>query len=246
LIARATTRAVLAFAMVGAVGVVAPSAGAETGYRYWSYWNATDSNWTYATEGSGTRVPLDGALEGWRFGIAGQESFIEPSVPADFDAICAQQDQVEGSKRVAVVIDPGSPAQAPDGEAPGPVRTECVVAELNATGYQVLSEVVDVRTDAGFVCGLDGYPAAECAPLVEIPEVTGVDSPTDQMTDDVSDLETATTASVESTGPPDTGTPLLTAAVISLLALLGFGIWRRRRRSRSSRSSRSNQSTGST
>jgi len=243
LITRAATHAVLAFTVAGAVGVVAPIASAETGYRYWSYWNATDEStdgtWTYATEGSGTHVPVDGSVEGWRFGIAGEESRIRPSFPADFDSICSQQDAVEGSKRVAVVIDPGAPSQAPDGENPGAVRTECVVAERNATGFQVLAQVAEVRTDAGFVCGLDGYPASECAPLVEIPEVTGADSLTDQMTDEVSDLEPATTASVETASPPDTGTPLLTAAVISLLALFGFGIWRRRRHSQSSRSSRS-------
>ena len=254
MITRAATHAVLAFAVAGAVGVVAPIASAETGYRYWSYWNATDEStvgtWTYATEGSGTRVPVDGSVEGWRFGIAGEESRIQPSIPADFESICAQQDEVEGSKRVAVVIDPGASSQAPDGESPGAIRTECVVADENATGFQVLAQVVDVRTDAGFVCGLDGYPAAECAPLVEIDEAsqaTGSDEGTasteaSAATGQLNDRS----AGSDDSGAPAVGTPLVSAVAISLLALVGFGIWRRRRHSPSSRSSQSSQSSQST
>jgi hypothetical protein len=246
---RAATHAVLAFVVAGAVGVVAPGASAETGYRYWSYWNAApgsaDGNWTYATEGSGTRVPADGALEGWRFGIAGEESRIHPSIPADFESICASQEQVEGAKRVGLVIDPGVPLHAPSGETPGAVRTECVVADIDATGFSVLAEVVDVRTDAGFVCGLDGYPASECAPLVEL------DASSDGAASTASTESTGSTESTESTestaasettrdsGASAVGTPLASAAAVSLLALVGFGIWRHSRNSQNSRKTES-------
>jgi len=237
LITRAATHAVLAFAVAGAVGVVAPIASAETGYRYWSYWNATeestDGTWTYATEGSGTHVPVEGSVEGWRFGIAGEESRIRPSFPADFDSICSQQDAVEGSKRVAVVIDPGAPSQAPDGESPGAVRTECVVAERNATGFQVLAQVAEVRTDAGFVCGLDGYPASECAPIVEVPTAQEVDPSTSEPAAVTASDQSAPAESVASSTAAGSGTPLVSAAAVSLLALLGFGLWRRRRRTES-------------
>jgi len=237
--ARASAGAVCALglitvALLAGMLATAHTSRAESGYRYWSYWtSSSDGTWKYASEGSGTRIPADGDVEGWRFGIAGDESFIQPSSPPDFDSICAQQNGGEGTKRIAVVIDPGSSSEAPAGEEPGSIRTECVVTNEKATGYQVLAEVAEVRTDAGFVCGLDGYPASECAPVVDVPEVTEADSPTDPGVDDLSEPTSATTASDASTSTRDPGTPLLTAVAVSLIALIGFGIWRRRRHTES-------------
>lgn len=236
--ARASVGAVCAFglitvALLAGVLAAAPTSRADSGYRYWSYWNGSDGVWSYAREGSGTLVPQDGDVEGWRFAIAGDESFIQPSSPPDFDSICAQHSNAEGTKRIAVVIDPGSPSEAPAGEEPGSIRTECVVTNAKATGYQVLAQVAEVRTDAGFVCGLDGYPVSECAPLVEVPEVADADSSIDQVSDDALETAPATTAGVESTSTPDPGTPLLTAVAVSLIAVIGFGIWRRRRHTES-------------
>ena len=232
--ARTSASAACAFGLLTVTLLAGMLAGAQTsradsGYRYWSYWNNSNGSWSYASEGSGTRIPADGDVEGWRFGIAGDESFVAPSRPPDFASICSQQSRAEGMKRIAVVIDPGSSGEAPAGEEPGPIRTECVVTNAKTTGYQVLAQIAEVRTDAGFVCGLDGYPASECAPLVETPEVTEVDSSTNLAADEVSASAPPTTARVESTSAPDPGTPLLSAAAVSLVALIGFGIWRRRR-----------------
>jgi len=233
--ARTSARAVcvlglVTVALLAGMLATAHTSRADSGYRYWSYWtSSSDGTWKYASEGSGTRSPADGDVEGWRFGIAGDESFIQPSSPPDFDSICAQQSNREGTKRIAVVIDPGSPSEAPAGEEPGSIRTECVVTNEKATGYQVLTEVAEVRTDAGFVCGLDGYPVSECAPLVDVPEVTEADSSTDLAENEVAESASTITASNEPTSTRDPGTPLLTAAAVSLVALIGFGIWRRRR-----------------
>jgi len=233
--ARTSARAVcvlglVTVALLAGMLATAHTSRADSGYRYWSYWtSSSDGTWKYASEGSGTRIPADGDVEGWRFGIAGDESFIQPSSPPDFDSICAQQSNREGTKRIAVVIDPGSPSEAPAGEEPGSIRTECVVTNEKATGYQVLTEVAEVRTDAGFVCGLDGYPVSECAPLVDVPEVTEADSSTDLAENEVAESASTITASNEPTSTRDPGTPLLTAAAVSLVALIGFGIWRRRR-----------------
>lgn len=222
--------------IAAAVLVAVPAAQADTGYRYWSYWYGTDGAWTYATEGSGTRIPADGDVEGWRFGIAGNEDFIRPSVPADFESICSHQEEVEGSKRVAIVIDPGSPSEAPEGEERRAIRTECVVAKANATGYQMLAQIADVRTDAGFVCGLDGYPASECAPLVEVSAAQEADPSTSEPAAVTAADQSAPAESVEPGTAAGPGTPLVSAAAISLLALAGFGMWRRRRHSQSTES----------
>lgn len=219
-----------ALVIAGALSVVALPAEASTAYRYWSYWNAEpgSSTWQYATEGSGTHVPSDGAVEGWRFGIAGEATRTQPSLLPDFPSICGQVDAPAEGKRVAVVIDPGTPAEAPEGEAPGSVLTECVVTDDASTGLQILQTIANVRMDAGFVCGLNGYPARECAPLVEVPQANA--SATSAVPSSPDSLAADATASSDSSAA--SGTPLITAVGISVLALVGFGIWRHRRRER--------------
>lgn len=222
---------VTALAIAGVVTVVAPPTDASTAYRYWSYWTTEpgSTEWRYAIEGSGTRVPVDGGVEGWRFGLADDASRIQPTGVPDFASICAGTSAPdEGAKRVAVVIDPGTPAEAPQGETPGSIATECVVTDEASTGLQILQSIVDVRMDAGFVCGIDGYPATECAPLVDIPKAPAVAATTGTSASD----EASTIASQQPEDAANTGTPLITAATVSIIALVGFGLWRHRRRQR--------------
>lgn len=216
-----------ALAIAGALGVVTLPAEATTSYRYWSYWYAESGSaeWGYATEGSGTRIPDDGSVEGWRFGIAADTERSQPGIDPDFAAACAGVEAVDGQKRVAIVIDPGSPAEAPAGEAPRAIETTCVLAAPSATGLQLLQQVKAVRMDAGFVCGIDGYPARECAPLVEMP-----DSSAQTLNGPAGETSTATAASEEMVPDVNSGTPLVTAISLSVLALVGFGVWRHRRR----------------
>lgn len=221
-----------ALVIAGALSVVALPAEGATAYRYWSYWNSEPSSteWRYATEGSGTHIPLDGAVEGWRFGVAGEATRTQPSPLADFSSICGQVDAPGEGKRVAVIIDPGSPSEAPEGEAPGSVMTECVVTNEASTGLQILQTIANVRMNAGFVCGLNGYPARECAPLLEIPEVSDMKAAAPSSQQDTP--ATNTSSSQPSDARAASGTPLITAVGISILALVGFGIWRHRRRER--------------
>jgi hypothetical protein len=221
-----------ALVIAGALSVVALPAEASTAYRYWSYWNVEPGSgtWQYATEGSGTHVPSDGAVEGWRFGIAGEATRLQPSPLPDFPSICAEIDAPGEGKRVAVVIDPGTPSEAPAGETPGSVVTECVVTDDASTGLQILQTIANVRMNAGFVCGLNGYPVRECAPLVEIPEASNMQAASSSSQQDTP--ATNTSSSQPSDESSASGTPLITAIGISILALVGFGIWRHRRRER--------------
>jgi hypothetical protein len=230
-------------ARTGALSVIALSmlvpvalpVDASTAYRYWSYWNADPgaSQWRYATEGSGTHVPVDGSVEGWRFGIAGDESRISPVTLPDFTSICGPRtesgdSEQRDSKRIALVIDPGTPAEAPDGESPRTLITSCVTTASASTGLQILQSVAEVRMESGFVCGIDGYPVRECAPIVDIPEpVASMEIVATSAVDQPADV-----ALPEPQRAPDTGTPLITAVTLSLLALAGFGVWRHRRRER--------------
>ena len=63
---RTTVRAAaaLAAAVVAIVLVTSPAQAAA--YRYWTYWQAPvgAAAWTFGTQGPGTSVPADGAVEG--------------------------------------------------------------------------------------------------------------------------------------------------------------------------------------
>ena len=224
---RRSMRALLAVAPVGATVLLAlPCADAHAAsYRYWTYWQGTAGAWAFATAGPAFTLPPDGSVEGWRFAVttqAGTASSQPGTLPA-FDALCGGTAPAEGKKRIALVVDSGAQGDGPAGErAPAPVAT-CVVADADATGYDVLRSVAEVRTDNGLVCSIGGYPARECAPMVDdAPAATTAAAPAPQS------AETAAAA------PPATGTPTssgpwmtITVAVVAIGA--GTLLWKRRR-----------------
>ena len=140
-----------------------PSTAQAAEYRYWSYWLGADSAWSFAPLGPAFRVPKDGTVDGWRFAVNGVAGNTMPSMAPDFDAVCGQTPAQEGSKRVALIVDPGSAGDAPDGETPPGPWAMCVVAPAGATGMDVLRAAADVRLRQGFVCSVAGYPATDCA-----------------------------------------------------------------------------------
>lgn len=222
--------ALSALVIASVLSAVALPAQAGTAYRYWSYWNASSgaANWTYATQGSGTYVPQDGAVEGWRFGVATDASFIKPEQSPNFADICAGVELPSDGKRVAFVIDFGNVGQAPRGEVPPQSRSECVIAADGATGLQMLQSIVEVRLDAGFICGIEGFPAIECAPLVDATDEATESTSTNHAVAVVTDSAAVEPELSEPT--PGAGAPLMTAAALSLLALASFGLWRRSKR----------------
>jgi len=164
-----TTRS-LATLMLACLAVLLPvsPAHAEDVTRFWIYYTAVDGEWQGSDKGVGATVPKDGSVEGYRYG--GSTAFPAHIAPrADlsevtFDAVCGDVEPQDGRKRVAVVVDFGAEADAPEGtEVPQPYADCAQVAE-KATGYQVLDSVADVRveqTDFGpSVCDIDSYPAA--------------------------------------------------------------------------------------
>lgn len=171
----ATLTVLLAVAALLVGGWAAPAEA--TSYRFWAYWLGTDDGWSFSGQGA-SRVPADGTVDGWRFAVSeASSSTIPPRHTPSFARICGSTEAVDGSKRVGVVVDFGTAADAPDGESPPAMVTACVVAEPGANGYDVLTEVVQIRTDAGLICGMDGYPAAECGSPVADPEPSASSSP---------------------------------------------------------------------
>jgi hypothetical protein len=155
-------------AVVGSVVLVPAGSAAATSYRFWTYWTK-DPAWTFASVGA-ARVPADGTVEGWRFSVsAAASSSKPPRSSASFSQICAGTPAVSGSKRVALVLDYGTAADAPPGDAPpAAVVTHCSVVATGATGYDVLADATTLRVEQGLVCGIGGYPARGCGdPVVD-------------------------------------------------------------------------------
>jgi len=208
--------------VIGAAGVAHAAA-----YRYWTYWQGGTGTWTFATAGPASLVPEDGSVEGWRFAVTttAGSAIDAPQTEPSFDAICGSTPAQDGRKRVALVVDPGSAAIATEGQTPPAPIATCVIAESDATGYQVLRSVATVRTDGGLICAIADYPADECAPVVEDPVPEATASATASASPTTTAMETAAAAPAYSSS----GAPWLTGAVIALLAVVGLVLWKRRR-----------------
>jgi hypothetical protein len=222
--------AAVLLALVAAV--VAPAAPASAAaYRYWGYFQLQDTAWGFATKGPDQVTPADGAVEGWRFAVAGETDARMPRATATFDDLCGDTAAEAGKKRVGVVIDYGRAADAEDGKEPPAPVGKCAVVDTRATGAEVLAAVATVRAEGGLVCGIDSHPASGCGG--EVKEV----SPQAQAADTPVQLAAATASPDAAQAPAadteDGGTnPLTYVGVLVLLAaaaLLVVTAARRRR-----------------
>ncbi|MEV7034328.1 SCO2322 family protein [Streptomyces sp. NPDC093272] len=161
---RAALLAVTALVLLAAA---APAQAA--GYRYWSFWERDGSRWTYATQGPATAQPDDGAVEGYRFAVSEDSGdATRPRGTADFTAICSGTAAVPGRKRVGLVIDFGTAADAPSAQRPPDRRTACAVVARDATAAEALAAVAKpLRYDTNaLLCAIGGYPAKGCGEKV--------------------------------------------------------------------------------
>ncbi|MET8780757.1 SCO2322 family protein [Streptomyces sp. NPDC004589] len=139
------------------------------GYRYWSFWERDGGHWTYATQGPSTARPADGDVQGFRFAVS--EDSADATAPrgaADFDAVCDGTPARSGQKRVALVIDFGSPSDAGSGETPPAARTACARIPGDATTADALAAVAGpLRYDTNaLLCAIAGYPRQGCGEQV--------------------------------------------------------------------------------
>ncbi|EDY42630.2 SCO2322 family protein [Streptomyces sp. SPB074] len=152
---------------------LAPPASAASAYRYWSFWERTDAGaWRYATRGPALARPGDGDTAGFRFAVSedtGDAS--RPRGGAGFAAVCADTKARAGEKRVGLVVDFGTAADAPSGERPPRPRTACARVPSGASAADALAAVAKpLRYDsAALLCGIAGYPRHGCGEQVAAP-----------------------------------------------------------------------------
>ncbi|WP_128428098.1 SCO2322 family protein [Streptomyces cyaneus] len=195
----------------------APAAQA-TGYRYWSFWDRDGAGWIYATQGPSLARPSDGDVQGFRFAVsADSKDAAQPRGAAAFDVICARTPAQDGTKRVALVIDFGTAADAPSGETPPARRTACARVTPDATTAEALAAVAKpLRYDTNaLLCAISGYPETGCGE-----QVSGDRKPT-----------AAEKTAGAKQGGADGGPSLGLVAGIAVVAVLGAAaIWQARRR----------------
>lgn len=166
-------RAARATALLVALGAVLAMLGTGTaqaaGYRYWSFWEGSGNGWTYASQGPSVTRPDDGAVQGFRFSVsADSQDAAKPRRSPDFAKICADTPAKGGTKRVALVIDPGTAVDAPEGETPPAPRTECARVPKDASSAEALASVAKplrYGSDA-LLCAISGYPVKGCGEQV--------------------------------------------------------------------------------
>lgn len=142
---------------------------------YWSYWTGGPTgDWVYEANGAGALTPADGTSQGWRYGIGASPAYTEkPRVAPDFAQVCSSTPVAAGQKRIAIVIDFGTPAEAPAGNSPPGVTTKCVSVPTAANGLQALSAANSLRqAPDAMVCGINGYPSTGCGEQVTLGNIT--------------------------------------------------------------------------
>ncbi|CAL9406434.1 SCO2322 family protein [Streptomyces sp. enrichment culture] len=220
------TAAAACLAVLAGVPLASGTAHAA-GYRYWSFWEGgAGGTWAYATQGPATIRPADGAVHGYRFAVSADSRDADrPRGAPDFAAICADTPAREGSKRVALVLDFGTPADAPAGGTPPAPRTACARVAADATGAEALAAVAaPLRYNSqALLCAISGYPEKGCGEQVDTP-ATGPATPS---------APSATAAAPESAADGDGGPQLgLYAGAAAVAALGAAALVRARRRGR--------------
>ncbi|WP_432021601.1 SCO2322 family protein [Streptomyces parvus] len=157
-------------ALVAASAVLLGAGSAQAaGYRYWSFWEGNGKNWEYATQGPSLLRPDDGTVQGFRFAVSEDSGDADqPRRAPDFGAICADTPAEDGKKRVALVIDPGTTTDAPDGEKPPALRTACARVAPDASSAEALAAVAKPLRydDSAMLCAISGYPKTGCGEQV--------------------------------------------------------------------------------
>lgn len=208
--------------LAGAAAVLGVAPAHAEGYRYWSFWQPAEANgaWTYATQGPATLRPADGSVIGFRFAVSKDSAdAAKPRGAADFAAVCAGTPAGDGGKRVAVVLDFGTPADAPAGETPPSARSACAKVGADGSAADALAAVAKpLRYDSSaLLCAIAGYPRTGCG---EKAGAVGAGKPAEPA---------EPKASEKGDGGPSAG---LIGGIAAVAVLGAAAVWQTRRRRR--------------
>ncbi|WP_438294102.1 SCO2322 family protein [Streptomyces sp. HUAS TT7] len=210
-----TRLASFAALLLALVALAAGTGSAQAaGYRYWSFWDLAGDNWTYATQGPASAHPGDGTVQGFRFAVsADSKDASQPRTTPSFEAVCGATPTKDGTKRVALVIDFGTPQDADQGETPPAQRNACAQVSPDATTADALAAVAKPLryNSAALLCAIAGYPRTGCGEQVSDPSAAKPAAP----------------AKTDKDGGPSVG---LLAGVAAVVALGAAAIWQSRRR----------------
>jgi hypothetical protein len=232
--------ALLITLLTAALATVALAAPAQaTAYRYWSYWQGATGTWVASQVGAGAYALVDEDVQGWRFAITTDTPSSPPDNPPVFADLCpdlAAAGPTGGQVRVAVVIDAGYTADAPQGQTPPADVVSCVTVPEGSTGKQALAAAGAVAEDGGLICSINGYPEGECG--VEVSDAdaeAAIAAATDEQPNPAvvaAGTTTEPTATADSTSNSWVG---FAVGALILALLVGAAVWipTRRRAARS-------------
>ncbi|MBB5121136.1 hypothetical protein AF335_01805 [Streptomyces eurocidicus] len=222
-------RALGALLLAGLLAALGAAPAQAAGYRYWSFWESSGDGWAYATQGPSTARPGDGSVIGFRFAVStDSKDAAKPRAAADFGAVCDGTPEEDGRKRVAVVVDFGTPADAPGGETPPGQRTACARVTEDASAGEALAAVAKpLRYDSSaLLCGIAGYPGSGCGEQVGAQEPRkekGSSTPSSPKDPG----NTAAPGGADDDGGPSAG---LIGGVAAVVVLGAAAVWQARRR----------------
>ncbi|MEO7446930.1 MAG: SCO2322 family protein [Humibacillus sp.] len=248
---RTPLRLLLAVLLAGAFAALTLAPAQAAAYRYWGFYQLTDSKWAFAQKGPDQTVPADGSVEGWRFAVGDEQSTRLPRAVLTFDELCGTTPAAAGQKRVGLVVDFGRAADAADASTTPPAPTaSCATVPTDGTSTDVLAKAGTLRIEKGLVCAVAGYPTTDCGGEVKSvsAEAKAADTPVtiaapSAATSTAATSTAATTSATTAPASPDTAAPATQAAssntgtvvayvvaAIALLALIAYLVLRSRRR----------------
>jgi hypothetical protein len=224
-------------AALATVALAAPAHAAA--FRYWSYWQGATGTWVAAPTGPGDYTLVDSDVQGWRFTITTDTPSTPPDNPPVFADLCpdlAAAGATAGQVRVAVVIDAGYTADAPEGQTPPGDVVSCVTVPEGSTGNQALAAAGAVTDENGLVCSINGYPEGECGSEVSDADAAAAAAAAqDEQPNPAVVAAGTTTDATTTTSTAGTSRAGFVLGTLILALLIGAAYWipRRRRAARS-------------
>ncbi|GAB3048900.1 hypothetical protein GCM10027053_04170 [Intrasporangium mesophilum] len=235
---RGPLRVVLALLVAAFLGALTVAPAQAAAYRFWGFYQLENGAWVFAQKGPDQTVPADGSIDGWRYAVGDESSSRFPRAVMTFEQVCGSTAPQAGSKRVAVVVDFGRPADSENAATPPEPKAVCAVVPEKGTSTEVLKAAGELRVEKGLICSVAGYPASGCGG--EVKEVSAEAKAADTAVT-IAAPAASTSATPSTTAPADAAaqpassssggsTAAYLIVGLALLALIAYLVYRARSR----------------